>query len=128
MLLLSAALQSGTESASEQSLVKASSSALERLAALEVQLCRVHPPESIDPGKAASLALAERRAGNRYLLGVYGFTVTVPGVGRESEKRDLPVRIIEGTGELACALYHQRAVAYARRFNRAMLRLPSHER
>lgn len=98
-------------------------SVTERLRAIEEAMCRANPPESINPRSGTAHARAERNAGRRYLLGVYSFSVWVPGAGEDPEKWELPVRLIEGAIDgMSCIEYRERAVAYAKRFNRVMLR------
>jgi hypothetical protein len=71
-----------------------------------------------DPALAERDAAGAVKAGRRYLFGVYGFSVEVPGRTRT----DLPVRMIEGTSDFECDALNRRTRDYAGRFNLAIQR------
>jgi hypothetical protein len=73
-----------------------------------------------DPDRAPGDAAAARARGERYLLGVYGYAVEVPG----QTDTKLAIKIIEGTSDYECSRLNDRARDYARRFNEAMQTKP----
>ena len=68
-----------------------------------------------DPARAAADG-AKVAANEPYLLGVYGLTSEVPGRTR----KELPVRMIEGTSDHGCEQLNSNTREYARRFNEAV--------
>jgi hypothetical protein len=73
------------------------------------------------PDRAQGDAAAALARGERHLLGVYGYTIEVPG-GTYSPT----VRMIEGTSDSHCSHLNARARDYARRFNERMAKLVKH--
>lgn len=82
--------------------------------------CRLIPP--FDPRHAVAEARAEARRAHVYLYGIQGFSTDVVGVSLRRDEEELPVRMIEGAGEISCTDGRARATLYSHRFNRAMLR------
>ena len=71
--------------------------------------------QRFDPDQAATDG-AKAALGSPYLMGVYGYTTEVPSQVR----RDLPIRMIEGTSDSDCPELNARARLYAERFNQAV--------
>jgi hypothetical protein len=75
----------------------------------------------LDPSRATQDAATAFQKGDRRLLGVYGFTTSVPG----GEGSTLPVRMIEETTDAVdtedCEKRNQRAFEYAAAYNRWMI-------
>ncbi len=63
--------------------------------------------------------------GDARLLGVYGYSVEVPGYGGNPYTHKSKIRMLDGTGDVFCtqeeAGLNRNAKAYARKYNEAML-------
>jgi len=96
-----------------------------------------HPAATCDPpkglGELRSLRLnnttedaaSAYARGDDRLLGVYGFSVEVPGYDGDPYAHKSKIRMLEGTGDAFCtkeeAALNHNARAYARKYNEIML-------
>jgi hypothetical protein len=100
------------------------------------QSANVYPPDEgrscpalsgLFPEHAVSDAARSLRRGDRHLLGVYGYTVMVPGLAVRNSAPVIPsgfsVKVLEGSGDNseACPHLGDRAMIYATRYNQAMV-------
>jgi hypothetical protein len=75
---------------------------------------------------AASDAVQAYKSGDHRLIGVYGYSVEIPGLRGDPYQYLRGVRMLEGTGDVFCTneeeVLNKNARAYAKKYNEAMLK------
>lgn len=75
--------------------------------------------------RAVSDAEAAYKSGDRRLIGVYGYSVEIPGFNGDPYQHKNETKMLDGTGDVFCTkeeeLLNQNARIYAKKYNEAML-------
>lgn len=80
---------------------------------------------SLKVDHAASDATAAYKSGDHRLIGVYGYSVEIPGFNGDPYQHKNETRMLDGTGDVFCTkeeeLLNNNARVYAKKYNEAIL-------